>query len=79
MSVKALSAALGVPVPQLLLTFMSKLKVMGKNINSMLTNDEVELVALELNRNIKVVEAKAAMDELLEPSPFASVVITSRR
>ena len=65
-SVKGLSAALGVPVPQLLFTFMTKLKVMGKNINSMLSNDEVELVALELNRNIKVVEHKEAMDELIE-------------
>ena len=65
-SVKGLSAAMGVPVPQLLFTFMTKLKVMGKNINSMLSNDEVELVAMELNRNIKVVEHKEAMDELIE-------------
>ena len=65
-SVKGLSAALGVPVPQLLFTFMAKLKVVGKTINSMLSNDEVELVALELNRNIKVVEHKEAMDELIE-------------
>ncbi|HEB53154.1 MAG TPA: translation initiation factor IF-2 [bacterium] len=65
-SVKGLSAALGVPVAQLLFTLMTKLKVMGKTINSMLSNDEVELVALELNRNIKVVEHKEAMDELIE-------------
>ncbi|MBZ0151129.1 MAG: translation initiation factor IF-2, partial [Planctomycetes bacterium] len=65
-SMKALSEALGVKVNELLATFMFKLKIAGKNINSMLTNEEVELVGLELERNIKVVEHKAAMDELLE-------------
>ncbi|MBL8730864.1 MAG: translation initiation factor IF-2 [Planctomycetes bacterium] len=65
-SMKALSEALGVKVNELLATFMFKLKIAGKNINSMLTNEEVELVGLELERNIRVVEHKAAMDELLE-------------
>ncbi|MFK7740217.1 MAG: translation initiation factor IF-2 [Planctomycetota bacterium] len=65
-SLKALSSALGVPVPMILMTLMSKLKIMGKNINSLLSNDEVELIGLELNRNVKVVEHKEAMDELIE-------------
>jgi len=65
-SMKALSEGLGIKVQDLIATFMFKLKIPGKNINSMLSNDEVELVALELDRNIKVVEAKAAMDELIE-------------
>jgi len=65
-SMKALSAALGVTVVELLQTFMLKLKVMGKNINSLLTNEEVELVGLELERNIQIVKHKEAMDELVE-------------
>ncbi|MCB9878341.1 MAG: translation initiation factor IF-2 [Planctomycetes bacterium] len=65
-SMKALSEALGIKVNELIAAFMFKLKIPGKNINSMLSNDEVELVALELNRNIRVVEAKEAMDELIE-------------
>jgi translation initiation factor IF-2 len=65
-SMKALSEALGVKVTELLATFMFKLKIAGKNINSMLTNEEVELVGLELERNIKIVEHKEAMDELME-------------
>ena len=65
-SMKALSEGLGIKVTELITTFAFRLKIGGKNINSMLTNDEVELVALELERNIKVVEAKAAMDELIE-------------
>jgi len=65
-SMKALSEALGVKVTDLLATFMFKLKITGKNINSMLTNEEVELVGLELERNIKVVEHKEAMDQLVE-------------
>lgn len=65
-SMKALSEALGVKVTDLLATFMFKLKIAGKNINSMLTNEEVELVGLELERNIKIVEHKEAMDELME-------------
>ncbi|MFN6194402.1 MAG: translation initiation factor IF-2 [Planctomycetota bacterium] len=65
-SMKALSEALGVKVTDLLATFMFKLKITGKNINSMLSNEEVELVGLELERNIKVVEHKEAMDQLVE-------------
>ena len=65
-SMKALSEGLGIKVTELIATVAFKLKIGGKNINSMLSNDEVELVALELERNIKVVEAKAAMDELIE-------------
>ena len=65
-SMKALSEGLGIKVNELIATFAFRLKIGGKNINSMLTNDEVELVAMELDRNIKVVEAKAAMDELIE-------------
>lgn len=65
-SMKALSEGLGIKVTELIATFAFRLKIGGKNINSMLSNDEVELVALELERNIKVVEAKEAMDELIE-------------
>ncbi len=65
-SMKALSEGLGIKVNELIATFAFRLKIGGKNINSMLTNDEVELVALELERNIKVVEAKEAMDELIQ-------------
>ncbi|MBL8751565.1 MAG: translation initiation factor IF-2 [Planctomycetes bacterium] len=65
-SMKALSEALGIKVVDLLQTFMLKLKIVGKNINSLLSNEEVELVGLELERNIKVVAHKEAMDELME-------------
>jgi len=65
-SIKALSEGLGIKVSELIATLTFKLGVAGKNINSFLTNDEVELVALELERKIKVVEHKEAMDELIE-------------
>ncbi|MBL8723739.1 MAG: translation initiation factor IF-2 [Planctomycetes bacterium] len=65
-SMKALSEALGIKVTELIQTFFLKLKIPGKNINSMLTNEEVELVGLELERNIKIVEHKEAMDQLIE-------------
>ncbi|MCA8948467.1 MAG: translation initiation factor IF-2, partial [Planctomycetes bacterium] len=65
-SIKALSEGLGIKVAELIATLTFKLGVPGKNINSFLTNDEVELVALELERKIKVVEHKAAMEELIE-------------
>jgi translation initiation factor IF-2 len=65
-SMKALSEGIGIKVNELIATFAFRLKIGGKNINSMLTNDEVELIAMELERNIKVVDAKAAMDELIE-------------
>jgi translation initiation factor IF-2 len=65
-SIKALSEALGTKVSELIATLTFKLGVAGKNINSFLSNEEVELVALELDRKIKVVEHKEAMDELIE-------------
>ena len=65
-SLKALSEAVGVKVNQLIATLTFKLGVKGKTINSFLTPDEVELVALELGRNIKIVEHKEAEEELLE-------------
>jgi translation initiation factor IF-2 len=64
-SIKALSEALGTKVTELISTLTFKLKVPGKNINSFLTNDEAELVALELGRQIKIVEAKEAEDEMI--------------
>ncbi|MBL8728154.1 MAG: translation initiation factor IF-2 [Planctomycetes bacterium] len=65
-SMKALSEALGIKVNELIATLTFRLKIAGKNINSLLSNEEVELVGLELERNIKIVEHKAAMDELVE-------------
>jgi translation initiation factor IF-2 len=65
-SMKALSEALGIKVNELIATLTFRLKIAGKNINSLLSNEEVELVGLELERNIKIVEHKAAMDELME-------------
>ncbi len=65
-SMKALSEALGVKVNDLIATLTFKLGVIGKNISSFLTNDEVELIALEVNRNIKIVERQEAEAELLQ-------------
>jgi translation initiation factor IF-2 len=65
-SMKALSEALGIKVNELIATLTFRLKIAGKNINSLLSNEEVELVGMELERNIKIVEHKAAMDELME-------------
>jgi translation initiation factor IF-2 len=65
-SIKALSEALGTKVSELIATLTFKLGVAGKNINSFLSNEEVELVALELDRKIKLVEHREAMDELIE-------------
>ncbi|MBK8097104.1 MAG: translation initiation factor IF-2 [Planctomycetes bacterium] len=65
-SIKALSEALGTKVSELIATLTFKLKIAGKNINSFLTNDEVEYVAIELDRNLKIVEHKEAEDELIE-------------
>ncbi|MGE0142368.1 MAG: translation initiation factor IF-2 [Planctomycetota bacterium] len=64
-TIKALSEALGVKVNDLIATLTFKLGVLGKTINSFLTNDEVELVALEVNRKIKIVERQEAEAELL--------------
>jgi len=65
-SMKALSEALGIKVTDLIATLTFKLKIPGKNINSLLSNEEVELVGIELERNIKIVAHKEAMDELME-------------
>ncbi|MGE3174801.1 MAG: translation initiation factor IF-2 [Planctomycetota bacterium] len=65
-SIKSFSEALGIKVPDLLATLLFKLKIPGKNINSYLTQDEVELVALELERNVKIVEQKHAEEEMIE-------------
>jgi translation initiation factor IF-2 len=65
-SIKALSEALGIKVNELVTALTFKLGLPGKNINSFLSNDEVELVALELDRKIKVVAHREAMDELIE-------------
>ena len=64
-SIKALSEALGVKVTELIGTLTFKLGVAGKNINSFLSNDEVELVALELGRQIHIVDHKEAEDEMI--------------
>ncbi|MHC5062516.1 MAG: translation initiation factor IF-2, partial [Planctomycetota bacterium] len=65
-SVKKLSEALGIKANDLIAALTFKLGVVGKNINSFLTPDEVELVALEVGRNIKLVEHKEAEEELLQ-------------
>jgi translation initiation factor IF-2 len=65
-SIKALSEALGIKVNELIATLTFKLGVKGKTINSFLTPEEVELVALEANRNIKIVERREAEEELLQ-------------
>ena len=65
-TVKGLSEAIGVKVNDLIAALTFKLGVIGKNINSFLTNDEVELVALEVKRNIKLVERIQAEEELLQ-------------
>jgi translation initiation factor IF-2 len=65
-SVKALSEALGVKINELIATLTFKLGIKGKTINSFVTPEEVELVGLGLERNIKIVERKEAEEELLE-------------
>jgi len=65
-SIKSFSEALGIKINDLIATLTFKLKVAGKNINSYLTQDEVELVAIELERNVKVVEHKQAEEEMIE-------------
>ena len=65
-SIKALSEALGTKVSELIATLTFKLGIAGKNINSFLTNEEVGLIGLELERQISIVEHKEAMDELIE-------------
>ncbi len=65
-SIKSFSEALGIKITDLIATLTFKLKVAGKNINSYLTQDEVELVAIELERNVKVVEHKHAEEEMIQ-------------
>jgi translation initiation factor IF-2 len=64
-SIKSLSEALGIKVTELLTTLMVKLKIVGKNINSYLSQDEVELVALELDRNVKIVEQQHIEEQMI--------------
>ena len=71
-TVKGLSEALGVKVSSLIATLTFKMKVAGKTINSFLDPDEVELVAIEIGRNIKIVERKEAEEQLLETLVSAS-------
>ncbi|MCB9870952.1 MAG: translation initiation factor IF-2 [Planctomycetes bacterium] len=65
-TVKGLSEALGVKVGELIAALTFKLGVAGKTINSFLNNDEVELVADEVQRKIVIVEHKEAEEQLLE-------------
>ncbi|HLU40562.1 MAG TPA: translation initiation factor IF-2 [Planctomycetota bacterium] len=65
-SVKALSEALGIKVTELLADLNFKLNIKGKTINSFLTAEEVELIGLQRDRNIKIVEPKEAEAELLQ-------------
>ncbi|MCC6669751.1 MAG: translation initiation factor IF-2 [Planctomycetes bacterium] len=64
LTMKRLSEAMGVKVNELIATLTFKLGVKGKSINSILTQEEVELVAMELGRNIQLVEHKEAEEEL---------------
>lgn len=63
-TIKKLSEALGHRVNELLVVLL-RLGVKA-NINSYLDTDQVELVALELNRNVEVTEQKDVEEELLE-------------
>ncbi len=65
-TVKGLSEALGIKVTDLIAALTFKLGVAGKNINSFLTEEEVELVAIEVERKIKIVEQREAEEELLQ-------------
>ncbi|MEE2887483.1 MAG: translation initiation factor IF-2 [Planctomycetota bacterium] len=72
-TVKGLSEALGVKVSELIQVLMGQLKIVGKTINSFLDPEEVELIALELERKIKIVEQTDVEEELLEG--FSSAVV----
>jgi translation initiation factor IF-2 len=63
-TIKKLSEALGHRVNELLVVLL-RLGVKA-NINSYLDTDQVELVSLELNRNVEVIEEKDVEEELLE-------------
>lgn len=71
-TVKGLSEALGVKVSELIRILMSQLKIIGKTINSFLDPDEVELIAIEIERKIKIVEQTDAEEELI--GDFTSAV-----
>jgi translation initiation factor IF-2 len=64
-TVKELSAALGVPVPQIMKVLMN----MGtmKTVTQSLTDEEVELIASELEREVEI---KHADEEELEPETY---------
>jgi len=64
-SIKALSEAFGIKVTDLISTLTFKLSVAGKNINSFLSPEEVELVAIELDRKVAMVEHKQAEEEMI--------------
>ena len=64
--IKDLSEAFGIKVTDLITTLAFQLGVKGKTINSFLSSEEVELVALEINRKVKIVEHKEAEEELLQ-------------
>ena len=63
-TIKKLSEALGHRVNELLVVLL-RLGVKA-NINSYLDTEQVELVALELSRNVEVIEEKDVEEELLE-------------
>jgi translation initiation factor IF-2 len=63
--VKDLSAALGVPVPQIMKVLMN-LGTM-KTVTQSLTDDEIELIAAELEREVEI---KHADEEELEPEVY---------
>jgi translation initiation factor IF-2 len=65
-SIKGLSEALGIKVSDLIKTLTFTLGIKGKTINSFLNQEEVEFVAVEVNRNIKIVERREAEEELLQ-------------
>src|SRR5919106_1017800 len=64
-TVKELSAALGVPVPQIMKVLMG-LGTM-KTVTQSLTDDEIELIAGELEREVEI---KHAHEEELEPETY---------
>ena len=64
-TVKDLSAALGVPVPQIMKVLMN-LGTM-KTVTQSLTDDEIELIAAELEREVEI---KHADEEELEPEVY---------
>jgi translation initiation factor IF-2 len=64
-SIKSFSEALGIKVQDLLMTLKFKLKI-DKTITSYLSQEEVEYVALELERKVVIVEQRHAEEEMIE-------------